>query len=284
MKSPLKSAVATAMELYERISGTRFRYIFILGHMRSGSTLLNHILMSHPDILGSGERNARYETPADLATLRVRTYWLRRSPPSRHHYVVDQINHNGLLANPGLLRDPCVYPIFLVREPVGAITSMLNVLARHYGTTLDDAVDHYVGRVSGLARCARALPGPENAAFLTYEDLVYDTRRTLGGLTRHLSLGTRLSEQYQTFEFTGTRGDPGPKIGLGTVSRDRTWDPVEIPPDRLATLAEAYADCLEALEETGVRASAIGGPDTAPAEAGTSRDRNGPSTPPAASA
>ena len=51
----------------------KYRYIFILGHMRSGSSLLAHILADNAEVAGAGESHITYQTPRDLPKLILRT-------------------------------------------------------------------------------------------------------------------------------------------------------------------------------------------------------------------
>lgn len=112
--------------------------------MRSGSTLLHHLLINHPEITGYGERNAVYTSTQDFNRLRVDVYahqsQMFRQLFQWHRYVADQMNHNHLLASEALLNHPHVCTIFLIREPSVAIASMVNVLGKFYGMTVHEAV------------------------------------------------------------------------------------------------------------------------------------------------
>ncbi|HUA89621.1 MAG TPA: sulfotransferase, partial [Steroidobacteraceae bacterium] len=59
-----REVTGQAHQLAERgllLSGVpRPQALLVLGHMRSGSTLLLHLLMTHPQIAAVGERNAVY--------------------------------------------------------------------------------------------------------------------------------------------------------------------------------------------------------------------------------
>ena len=67
---------------HDSISCAQYRYVFILAHMRSGSTLLAHLLASHPDFVGAGETKVCYRTPADLPQLILKTCELLHKPIS----------------------------------------------------------------------------------------------------------------------------------------------------------------------------------------------------------
>ena len=62
-----------------RVSSAR-RYLFVLGHMRSYSSLLCHILGSHPQINGYCETHVKYRSRFDLLRLRSRVVKLTGEP------------------------------------------------------------------------------------------------------------------------------------------------------------------------------------------------------------
>ena len=283
MRALFRGAVAGLLRYREKAAGRPLHYIFLLGHMRSGSTLLNHILMSSPEILGCGERNAYYANDDDLMLFGFRTHLNRRRFPGSYRYVVDQINHNKFLRDLALLNDPRVRTIFLIREPAPTIASMANLFGRFYGTGRDEVLTSYLDRLEGLSRSARSLKARANAALVTYDDLIHDTSATLEGLRTFLGLRTPLSESYERFDFTGRRGDPGPKIQLGRVSRDPPVYPVDLSSGELSILAAAHARCLATVGSNSVRASGTGAPGRAREASRTSRGRSEPSIPPAAS-
>lgn len=57
----------------------RTDYLFVMGHMRSRSSLLTHILLSHPTMLGLGESNAIYESNLKLLYMKSKTLLKNRS-------------------------------------------------------------------------------------------------------------------------------------------------------------------------------------------------------------
>src|SRR5580658_6689096 len=99
--------------------------LLLLGHMRSGSTLLLHLLMTNPEVSAMGERGAVYASRADLARLTIAARIARRSPFRRLRYVVDQVNHNQLTPNSRLVQDPRIRILFLLRRPERTIASIL---------------------------------------------------------------------------------------------------------------------------------------------------------------
>jgi len=81
--------------------------LFILGHMRSGSSLLTHILSSNAAIDGYGETHLDYSNPQDfgVATANVcRHLW---KVPSGE-YVLDKVLHKRHIPRSELLKHPSV--------------------------------------------------------------------------------------------------------------------------------------------------------------------------------
>lgn len=129
--------------------------LLLLAHMRSGSSLLHHLLVSHPDVIGCGERNAAYASVRDLERLRVDAYARQGGLLRVHRYVTDQINHDRFGVSEEVLTDARVRVIFLIRAPGASIASMVHVLGRLYpGVTVDGSAAYYTERLATLSRSA----------------------------------------------------------------------------------------------------------------------------------
>jgi hypothetical protein len=211
--------------LYLTLSKREYRYIFILGHVRSGSSLLAHILANHPDIAGAGEIHIRYRVPTDLQQLVIRTCELLHSPIISEDYLVDQINHDyvseEVLASGKLYRS-----VILLREPERTLKSMMNLSIWKE----DQALELYVNRLAQLTRYG-ALLG-KRALLIEYDDLLAHTDATLIALGVFLNLKSPLAPKYATHRMTGRvvgYGDPSENIKAGHVIRT---------PDHKFTLAE----------------------------------------------
>lgn len=214
--------------------------------MRSGSTLLNHLLMGHPQVIGCGERNATIRDAADLHTLAVDAYYRRRRWLRRRPYVTDQINHSRFLDDPAVLGLPHVRTVFLIRRPEAAIASMAEVFGRHYGMTLDEAMDYYEQRLVDVARLAEGHPRPELATFVTFEALVETPDTALRALSTALGLVPALTPRYRTYGFTGGSGDPSPTIHERRVVAPPPRRAV-LPADRRAALEARWSATVETM-------------------------------------
>lgn len=233
---------------YTRIFGSRMpQFLLVLGHMRSGSSLLLHLLVNHPDIDGQGEQNTPYRSARDLLRWRLR-YHRRQGPlPQWPHYLVDQVNHNCLTPNPDLLRREDLKVLLLLRAPQPTIASLIKLSDRFYEGrwTEEAAIAHYLDRYRKLAELADKLI-PEHALALTYRDLTGQTEVCLAAIQGFLNLESSLSSHYQRQPFTGKRGDPTEKIYTGRVLANATASSKDSP-GAPEVLEAAYEECMERL-------------------------------------
>jgi len=229
-------------------------YLFVFGHMRSYSSLLCHILGSHPQIDGYCETHIKYRTRWDLWRLRSRVVRLT-GEPLRGRYVLDKVLHNYPFAS-SILRNPNTRSIVLLRRPVPTVQSIVN-MGLHYSDIgwyrdLDAVANYYEERLATLVVLAEQLRG--RVMFVEAEGLLDDTAAVLHSVTRTLELHEPLRADYQRFAHTGERGcgDPSEVISTGRVNKvareQRT--PVVLPPRLSARLQWAYDACAAALRDT----------------------------------
>jgi hypothetical protein len=222
------------------------RYLFLLGTMRSGSTLLTSILCSHPEVIGYGETHVVYRSSGDLGELEARVCRAHGIDPAEigPRYVLDKLLHDGLLPDPGTLDGVDLTCLFLLREPRRTIRSLVHQL----GSTLDDAFTYHRERLASLERYAQVFP---RAAFLDYEDLVSHPERTLAGLTAFLGLAPPLTAEYRLQPLHDVKGvgDRSEAIRAGRVLANPREMTLELPEDRMAEAEEAYRRCRAALRE-----------------------------------
>jgi hypothetical protein len=223
--------------------------LLLLGHMRSGSTLLLHLLMTNPEVSAFGERGAVYTSRADLARLAVAARIARRSPFRRLRYVADQVNHNQLTPNSRLLQDPRIRILFLLRRPELTIASILELYRAHYrqAWSPSQAVDYYIARLGALTELGEGLASPRCAALIPYETLTDLPQETLEALRLFLGLRQGFTQTYTTYSFTGKHGDPGPNIAAGRILHKAPTTQVHLDVSELERAARAYDQCRSAL-------------------------------------
>ncbi|MCE7992759.1 MAG: sulfotransferase [Roseivirga sp.] len=212
----LKKSLTLGFKLLNKILGIRPEYIFVMGHMRSGSSLLSHLLLSNTQINGLGESNAIYQTPPELWRLALKSQ-LKARRLSKNSFYLDQINHNEKTPNYELLKNENIKVILLIRNPQETVASIMKLAEEYYEPWTQQRAEKYLtDRYKGLITIARLLP-EERVIWVEYEKLTEQSDSTLDSLSNFLSLKSKLKAQYDTFGFTGKHGDPSDKLRSGKV-------------------------------------------------------------------
>jgi Sulfotransferase family len=171
--------------------------IFILGHMRCGSTAMSHILCSRPEISGYGEAHIRYDHASALGALVLNQARRDRWKPKGEH-LFDKILHSRYDSN--VSRDFATSrAIFMVREPVETIRSIRTLFAAiGSGEYADDseAADYYEERIAALADLWRRFP-PDRRIGMTYDELTGDPETMLARVSSMLLLMPPLENSYE---------------------------------------------------------------------------------------
>lgn len=233
---------------------TPVRYLFVLSPMRSGSTLLVHILCSHPDIGGYGERHQAYNGPHDLLRLVFYTaVRKKRFDVTRQRYVLDKMVFNYPIADRLLRRDNLFF-IFLLRDPARSYDSAarLGNLSAPHRCYQDPAfwADYYRDRLQFMQQIAERVDDPRRCLTLCNRDLIHRTPHVLGRLQDFLQTETPFSEQYDVEDYTGVLqfGDPSKAIRTGRiVRRDEPAPAFTLPPGLAQEISRTQQQCLEAL-------------------------------------
>jgi hypothetical protein len=226
------------------------RHLFVLSHMRSYSSLLCHILGSHPDIDGYCETHVKYRRSVDLIRLRHRVTRFTGAP-LRGRYVLDKVLHDYPMA-PSILQSRNTRAIILLRNPFDSVQSILNMGERYIDVGWyrdpERASRYYATRIAQLIGMAESMPG--RVAFLESEALLTETDAVLKRLSEFLELKAPLSRHYNVFAHTGQPGygDPSESILRGEVRpTPETRSGFRIPQRAAAHLDQAYRDCMNAL-------------------------------------
>ena len=229
------------------------RYLFVLGHMRSYSSLLCHILGSHGEIDGYCETHVKYRSRLDLIRLRSRVVKFT-GEPLKGRYVLEKILHNYPFAD-SIVRSSQTRAIILVRRPLPTVQSIVN-MGLHYSDIawyrdLDTVARYYEERLAMLVRLADQLRG--RVIYIEAESLLSRTPDVLHSIGGLLNLGEPLRSDYRRFAHTGERGfgDPSEAISAGRVSsaahEQRTA--VMVPAALTSRLEMAYAACSASLRD-----------------------------------
>lgn len=172
------------------------RTVFLLGHMRCGSTALTNVLCANPHMRGYGECHVVYDQKFSSGKLALNLI-RNRINPFTGEYILDKILHNELDQN---AHDDFfdAKAIFLIRQPMDAVVSLIN-LSIHLNwkeyRTPEACLSYYVSRLNHLrALWPRFAKGSRN--FIQYESLVNAPETQLEKLSKHLLDGLTLNNQY----------------------------------------------------------------------------------------
>lgn len=235
-------------------AGSR-RYLFVISHQRSFSSLFCHILGSHPQIDGYAESHISYTGRTDLRRLErmVRTMI---DGPVAGRYLLDKLVDAAQYLSPDVLARPEVVTLFLARNARDTIRSIANMAlatGRDHPLSRPEVVlSYYTARLEQMEAYSRQRRG--DTLFIESERLLDDTEAVLERLSRWLDLREPLSANYQTFKHTGAKGygDPSANIRAGRLvknadERHRTYVPTAIPEEIMLRGEAAYIRCRDAL-------------------------------------
>jgi hypothetical protein len=232
-----------------QVFSSRRSYVLVLGHMRCYSSVLCHILGSHPEIAGYAEMHLSYRNGLDLLRLRSRVFRsLGCVLPGR--FVLDKVLHDEYVVAPSILRREGVNAVVVVRRPAETIRSVLAMGERipsvGWYSDVDAVVDYYVKRLRILATVRQQA---SHCLFVRAEDIVEETSRVLTEVERFLGLRQELTDEYEIFPHTGVPGfgDDSAAILAGRVVRPPDRGEGAVPPPRLAAAITSYEECCAAL-------------------------------------
>jgi hypothetical protein len=201
----------------------RKQYLFVLSHMRCHTSLLSHVLGSHPEINGHSEMHQGYSSSLDLLKLRCKVS-MDNAHMLKGRYVLDKVLFDYGLS-PRILTARETKVIFVLRKPESTLKSIM-AMAREYGGVdwhhdPHKVLAYYVARLCQLEEFAilRARAGAPTAFYFDSELLIDRTDLVLRELTHWLGLASDLSPRYRLFETTGRSGwgDPSEAIRSGRI-------------------------------------------------------------------
>ena len=218
------------------------KYVLLLSHMRSRSTVLAHILGSNKDICGYRELHHSYRYPIDFIKLKSDLYHDFKTEISGKR-LLDKLLHNNNKVAHSILNAKNTQIIFLLREPESSIRSIMKMGIRNDIPGYDDpeyVTNYYCNRLEELARCAKALD--HQYFFVDSDELINDSENILKNLSDWLNIDTVLNTHYDTFNKTGTivAGDPSENIKSGKLIRTKGHADIEIPLEYLEKARQSY--------------------------------------------
>jgi len=215
--------------------------------MRSGSSLITHILGANRDISGYGETHLRYSSEADLQRLMNEVLpTLRKVCVPK--YVMDKVLGEYLNCDQLFHRSDCFF-VFFIRHPDASIRSMMRQFPTWFGEEpldhemlLNRALQHYERRLTTIERHASLVADTGRAAFFTHNQLINNTSDVFRMLERMLSLSLPLEEKYSVMRTTGVPGvgDQSHHITKGFIDRTINHEDRPLDENAIAHAIELY--------------------------------------------
>ncbi len=230
--------------------------LFVLSLPRSGSTLLQRMLMAHRDISGVDSEcwvllpwlyarragGVRAEYDHQLASNGVRNmidalpgkgadyeaiirgayeaFYGRLSPPSAA-YFIDKTPFYYRIIDELIRTFPEARFIVLVRNPLSVLSSSIKTFSQD-SLRRSDRIEHYLRRGPQLLAAGAQALGPK-AHVVRYEALVQEPEAVLSGICAHLELEADPA-CWRDFEDQQVRmGDPHRNAYSGVVNRSAAW-------------------------------------------------------------
>ncbi|MEM1240258.1 MAG: sulfotransferase family protein [Cyanobacteria bacterium P01_H01_bin.26] len=230
---------------------TPYRFLLVLSHMRSGSSLLTHLLTTNPEVIGYGEIHTDYASAQDFKKLLKMVYWQGqdfyrlsdlRNLRMHHRYVLNKVLHNKKFLNHDFLQSEQIYAIFLLREPERSLASIAD-LKPHWNQ--QDAIEYYCERMAMLVEYAQLINNPQRTLVLTYEQMLDHTPQMLAMLQQFLQTQTPFEEKYKILKTTGMRGvgDSKGRIKAGEIVRSQRQLTQTFSPQFLEQARQVYQHC-----------------------------------------
>lgn len=240
-----KAKDLSIIALHPHLIVSRTKYLFLLSHMRSRSSVLSHVLGSNADVCGYRELHINYRNRVDLLQMRACLYG-ELSAEIEGKYLFDKILHDSHVVSDRLLDRIKPKVIFLLRKPEDTLKSIINMGHRasiEWCTIPEQATDYYCSRLSTLEAYAAGRGG--QYFFIESDHLVEHTDEVLRQLTKWLQLYEPLKKNYSLFDNTGKPGfgDPLDHIRSGTVKKTTGYASITVPSDLLRKAEAAYEQC-----------------------------------------
>ncbi len=222
----------------------KHRNIFLLSHMRANTSLLGHLMGSHPQIEGYYEMHIAYFSWRSLWRQKYLYLSNHRAKPNSC-YMFDKVLHDSHHVGLGLLTRENSRTLMMLRAPEQSIKSLM-VLYRQRKpelpeATAEGATRYYIDRLATLADTASGLG--RRYFYLDAECLVTATAPTLAAMSSWLALDSPIPTQYSTFSNTGrgNGGDDSNRLKSGQVSGAASdYSDVAVPAELLQAADAAY--------------------------------------------
>jgi hypothetical protein len=229
-----------------RTTAQQYQRIFLLSHMRAYSSLVGHILGSHPQINGYYEMHMSYTGTTDLDQ-QLRLYMQTETLKDGSVYLFDKLLHNDYALDMRILAGTDYRILMSIRSPENSLKSIIHLFqAKQTEQPYADpvqATDYYIQRLESLADFSKKNPGLY--CYFDAELIKTDSRNLLRTLTRWCELSPPLSDRYQTFTLTGQAraGDSSALISSGKIeAAEEDYSVVGLEAQYISQAEQAYTE------------------------------------------
>ena len=180
------------------------KLIFIVSTMRSYTSVLSHIIGSHPKVLGKGEKHLKYDTLQYEKHI-YECLFQNRSFFPRYEYILDNVNWDGeepkgkfFEKNKGNIQF-----IFLLRRTNDTLASII----KRGGLNWFDISNYYLLRLKSMkSNCEKLISNQIPYLYINGEDLLLHQEDNLEKISNFLNLQKNLSPEYKIDSMTGLVG------------------------------------------------------------------------------
>ncbi|WP_452231449.1 sulfotransferase family protein [Lacinutrix sp. MEBiC02595] len=248
MSIPTKARKIALLAANPEILFCKKKYLFVVSHMRSRSTVLSHILGNNPEVRGYKELHMSYKDNVSLINMQIELVKDLKCS-LRNKYLFDKILHNSTISD-AVIHKVKPKMLFLLREPESTIKSIINMGNKTGVTWYKDAekvTNYYCNRLRQMEQLSQRVG--QSALFIPSNDLVEKPEDTLHKITLWLDLKAPLKTTYSTFKDTGVMGagDPLENIKSGVLKATSSYSNIEVPRHLLTRAEEAYEKCSATL-------------------------------------
>ncbi len=167
----------------KKIRNKQLKMLFIVTHRRSGSSLLQHMLLSHPQITGLKENHHEYNRPSDIEEVAFRVY-SRGKIKGKEKFISDILVHKRDMPDPAAFKSARF--IFFIREPHSVLKEIQDMNV-YYLDHPDEVFKMYVDSLHYIEKVSKLVP-LEHWEFFTYKDMMTETGVTRKAIEEFLAL------------------------------------------------------------------------------------------------
>ncbi|WP_143142102.1 hypothetical protein [Alteromonas sp. V450] len=196
------------------------KHLFLLSHMRANTSLMGHLLGSHPEINGYYEMHIGYYSSKSLLRQKA-LYCEAHSLKAKSTYMFDKVLHNEHEVTDAMLTNSRCHFLISIRAPEYAVPSIVSLYRKahpkHEFIEPKSAAHYYCQRLEALAsmvkRCAF------DYLYLDADVIKVNPSETLERLTSYLALSSPLTSRYEKMHNTGKAkaGDSSSSLMSGEI-------------------------------------------------------------------